>query len=259
MNVTVLHRPERPLDRQTKVLPQATPGGVEHAQVLGEGLGAFVLVSVRLYRDGITDALVRDPRFDVVGTASSLDSAVAHLQSAARLPDVALVDMRLPEGAAAARTLQARWPGIATVALAVSEADEEIVSWAEAGVAGLVSRDATLAEVLNAVEAAARNEALTSPVVSAALLRRVAAVAGERRTRMGPALTRRELEVVGLIGRGQSNKQIAGALSIELSTVKNHVHSILEKLCVQHRAEAVSVALARGELGQLSAPQSSPR
>ena len=213
-----------------------------------------MLVSVRLYRDGITDALVRDPRFDVVGSASSLDRAVADLQSASRPPDVALVDMRLPEGAAAARTLRAGWPGIATVALAVSEADEEIVSWAEAGVAGLVSRDATLAEVLNAVEAAARNEALTSPLVAAALLRRVAAVAGERRPRVGPALTRRELEVVRLIGRGQSNKQIAAALSIELSTVKNHVHSILAKLGAHNRGEAISLLYRYEGSGQASHP-----
>lgn len=222
-------------------------------------MGAFVLVPVRLYRDGIKDALVRDPRFDVIGSASSLDAALADLHSAARLPDVTLVDMRLPEGAAAARTLHSRWPATATVALAVGEADEEIVSWAEAGVAGLVSREATLAEVLNAVEAAARHEALTSPVVAAALLRRVAAVAGERRGRVGPTLTRRELEIVRLIGRGQSNKQIAGTLSIELSTVKNHVHSILEKLCVHRRAEAMSAALAQGELVQVPAPQSSRR
>lgn len=242
-----------------KILTAAPSSAIKLPQVLGEVLGAFVLVPVRLYRDGIKDALVRDPRFDVVGSASSLDRAVADLQSADRLPDVALVDMRLPEGAAAARTLRARWPAIATIALAVNEADEEIVSWAEAGVAGLVSREATLAEVLNAVEAAARREALTSPVVTAALLRRVAAVAGERRAPVGPALTRRELEVVQLIGHGQSNKQIAGALSIELSTVKNHVHSILEKLCVRHRADAVSAAFARGELDQLSAPSSSPR
>ncbi|HWC85624.1 MAG TPA: response regulator transcription factor [Solirubrobacteraceae bacterium] len=227
--------------------------------MLGEALGAFVLVSVRLYRDGIKDALVRDPRFELLGSASSLAAAVADLQSAACAPDVTLVDMRLPEGTAAARTLQARWPAMATVALAVSEADEEIVSWAEAGVAGLVSRDATLAEVLSAVEAAARRETLTSPVVAAALLRRVAAMAGERHARVGPALTRRELEVVQLIGCGQSNKEIAGALCIELSTVKNHVHSILEKLCVRHRAQAVSVALARGELVQLPAAESSPR
>jgi ATP/maltotriose-dependent transcriptional regulator MalT len=89
---------------------------------------------------------------------------------------------------------------------------------------------------------------LTSPAVAAVLLRRVAALGGERGAGDGPALTRRERQIVGLIGRGLSNKEIAGTLRIELPTVKNHVHNILEKLRVERRAEAVSVARARGEL-----------
>jgi ATP/maltotriose-dependent transcriptional regulator MalT len=76
----------------------------------------------------------------------------------------------------------------------------------------------------------------------------VAAVAREHRDDDRPALTRREREILGLIGRGLSNKEIAGSLRIELPTVKNHVHNILEKLRVTGRAEAVSAARARGEI-----------
>ena len=67
----------------------------------------------------------------------------------------------------------------------------------------------------------------------------------------GPQLTRREREIVRLIGDGLTNKQIASALHIELATVKNHVHNILEKLRVGNRTEAVNVARARGELSQI--------
>jgi two-component system nitrate/nitrite response regulator NarL len=219
----------------------------------GEGLlrpelDVFVLVAVRLYRDGIADALERDPRFRLVGSAGALDGACDQLDRLGEPPAVALVDLGLPEGAGATRALRAGWPGVRIVALAVPEADEEVLQLAEAGVAGIVTREATLAEVLDAVAAAARREVLTSPAVTAVLLRRVAALAGDRRAGEGPALTRRERQIVGLIGRGLSNKEIAGTLRIELPTVKNHVHHILEKLRVERRSEAVSVARARGEL-----------
>jgi len=222
----------------------------------GEGLlrpdvDVFVVVSVRLYRDGIADALRRDPRFRVAGSAASLEDAETHLRSLAHPPDVMLVDLDLPEGAVVARLLHAGWPSVGIVVLAVGESDEDILSWAEAGVAGLVSRDATLAELLDAVEAAAHAEVLTSPAVAAVLLRRVASLAGDRGPAGGPALTRREREIVRLMGRGLSNKEIATSLRIELPTVKNHVHHILEKLRVGRRTEAVAAALARGELDRI--------
>jgi two-component system, NarL family, nitrate/nitrite response regulator NarL len=217
-------------------------------RLLRSEVDVFVLVAVRLYRDGIADALRRDPRFAVVGGAASLDDARGRLGALARPPDVALVDLGLPEGAGAARAIRAGWPTVGIVALAVREIDDEVIQWAEAGVVGLVSREATLADVLDSVAAAARDEPLTTPAVTAALLRRVAALGGERRPAGGPALTRRERQIVGLIGEGLSNKEIASKLRIELPTVKNHVHNILEKLRVARRGEAVSVARARGEL-----------
>jgi two-component system, NarL family, nitrate/nitrite response regulator NarL len=153
----------------------------------------------------------------------------------------------LPEGTNVARTLGRGWPSAGIMAVAVGEADEEVVRWAEAGVSGLVSREATLAQLLDAIEAAAKEEVVTSPAVAAALLRRVASLPRETR-RDARALTRREREIVGLNGRGLSNKEIASSLQIEVPTVKNHVHNILEKLRVGRRVEAVSAAWERGEL-----------
>jgi two-component system nitrate/nitrite response regulator NarL len=207
----------------------------------------FVLVAVRLYRDGIVDAVARDPRFRVTGSAATLAAAWPLLEALPRPPDIVLIDLGLPEGTSVARALRRGWPGSGIVAVAVGEADEEVVRWAEAGVSGLVSREATRVELLDAIEAAAKEEVLTSLAVAAALLRRVASLPRETR-RDAPALTRREREIVGLIGRGLSNKEIARSLRIEVPTVKNHVHNILEKLRVGRRAEAVSAASARGEL-----------
>jgi len=219
--------------------------------LLRRDVEVFVLVAVRLYRDGIADALARDVRFRVVGRAGALEDAQDQLCRFRDAPKVTLVDLALPEGAGAIRLLRRSWPSMSIVALAVPEAADEIVQLAEAGVDGLVTQDASLAEVLDAVAAAVRNEALTSPAVAAVLLRRVASLAGEHRAVDGAVLTRREREIVALIGHGLSNKEIAGTLQIELSTVKNHVHHILEKLQVRRRAEAVSAARTRGGLDEI--------
>ncbi|MFL6018868.1 MAG: hypothetical protein ACJ74V_15185, partial [Gaiellaceae bacterium] len=103
----------------------------------------FVLVGVRLYRDGIVDALRRDPRFHVVGSAASLRTAREELEGLLSAPHVALLDLDLPEGFGAARALREAWPTLSVVALAVRESDDDVVSWAEAGVSGLVSRSAS--------------------------------------------------------------------------------------------------------------------
>jgi DNA-binding NarL/FixJ family response regulator len=122
----------------------------------------FVLVAVRLYRDGIVDALRRDPRFRVVGCATSLRAAEETLQDLESAPHVALVDLDLAEGTGAVRALRDTWPTTRIVALALRESDEDVVSRAEAGVNGLVSSDATLAELLDAVDAAVDDAVLGS-------------------------------------------------------------------------------------------------
>jgi two-component system, NarL family, nitrate/nitrite response regulator NarL len=207
----------------------------------------FVLIAVRVYREGVVGAVERDARFQVSGSAATLAAAWPLLQALPHPPDITLIDLASPEGTSVAGALRRGWPSSGIVAVAVGEADEEVVRWAEAGVSGLVSREATLAELLDAIEAAAKEEVVTSPAVAAALLRRVASLPRETR-RDGRALTRREREIVGLIGRGLSNKEIASSLRIEVPTVKNHVHNILEKLRVARRVEAVLAASERGEL-----------
>jgi two-component system nitrate/nitrite response regulator NarL len=227
--------------------------GVQAVQ--GESLrhriDVFVLVPVRLYREGIAEAVARDGRFRAVGTAASLGEAREQLDRLERAPDAVLIDLGLAERAADVHELRREWPSIHIVALAVRDAEEDIVSWADLGVAGLVSREATLVELLDALEAAVRDEVLVSAATAGTLLRRVAYLARSHRPLDGPALTRREREVVRLIGDGLSNKEIAGSLRIELPTVKNHVHNILEKLNVARRDEAFAAARARGELDRI--------
>src|SRR6188472_2769605 len=103
-------------------------------KLLRPDIRVFVLVAVRLYRDGIVGAIRGDPRFSVVGSAASLDRARRELNALPAPADIALVDLEVAEGVEAARELRLDWPSTAIVALAVREVDDEVVRWAEAGV-----------------------------------------------------------------------------------------------------------------------------
>jgi DNA-binding NarL/FixJ family response regulator len=139
------------------------------------------------------------------------------------------------------------------VAFAVAEEnEEEILACAEAGVAGFVPRDASVEGLKSVLQAATEGHVLCSPRVTAVIVRRVAGLANSRFPDAGQfSLTRRESEIVGLIDAGLSNKEIAAQLNIETATVKNHVHSLLEKLRVRRRAEAAAIV----RIGRLPRPQ----
>jgi DNA-binding NarL/FixJ family response regulator len=131
--------------------------------------------------------------------------------------------------------------GLRVVALGVTETEPEIIAFAEAGVSGYLTRDASIPELVATIEAVARNELICPPRITAALMHRVATLAVDRRvTTPSFPLSPRELEVVALIDAGLSNQEIAGKLYISLATVKNHVHNILEKLDVATRADAAA-------------------
>jgi len=205
-----------------------------------------VVAEIRLYREGLADMLRGEPGMDVAATASGVDEAVRALRE--HEPDVVLIDMAIPDNAWVVRALVAAVPGTRVVALAVPEVEREVLACAEAGVAGYVTRDGSLEDVVVAVESAARGELLGSPRMAATLFQRVATLALERSPEsIESRLTARELEILDLIDQGLSNKEIARLLTIELSTVKNHVHNILEKLNVSRRSEAAARARAERE------------
>jgi DNA-binding NarL/FixJ family response regulator len=200
----------------------------------------YIAAGTQLYADGLAFALAPRPGIEVVGQCGSVVAAIDDIRRTK--PTVALVDVAGAAGLACVEMIVHAQIGVSVVALAVKEEEEEIVRCVEAGVAGYVTRDGSLADLIATVESVGRGEALCSPRIAAMLLRRVAALSRERREPPNAVarLTYRELEVVELIGDGLSNKEIAGALRIELPTVKNHVHNILEKLQVSRRGEAVA-------------------
>jgi two-component system, NarL family, nitrate/nitrite response regulator NarL len=155
--------------------------------------------------------------------------------------DVVLFDLAVEGGLAALQRLA----GHAKVKVVVLGLGDEgpMLACARAGIAGYVSQEASLAELTHRIHEALHGEFSCSPRFAAALLRSLASPAPPRSHSASAArLTPREAEIVLLIERGLSNKEIARHLTIQLATVKNHVHNILEKLSVRDRADAVRAA-----------------
>jgi DNA-binding NarL/FixJ family response regulator len=217
------------------------------ADIVGDRpIDVFIVAGVRLYEDGLAQALSADPRIRVVGTAPDHHVGVQRMAQQPHCPDVGLIDVRPPAGFHTARALRAAVPDMRLLALAVSDQAEDVVGWAESGVSGFVTYETPLRGLVQAVLAVAATGCAASPSITSTLLRRMEAMAGQNLPRsFASGLTPREHEIVALIDRGLSNKQIASELTLSLATVKNHVHSILDKLEVSRRGEAA--AAVRGE------------
>jgi DNA-binding NarL/FixJ family response regulator len=212
-----------------------------------------VIADLRLYREGLGDLLDRVEGMAVVGTA---EVAPAEMRALLRLrPDVALIDMAMLDNVSAIRFVARQTPGVRIVALGVPETEQAVLSCVEAGIAAYVGRDRSLDDVIHAVRQVMRGETDCAPEIVASLFRRVATLARNRREQApapSPKLTRRELQIASLIANGLSNKEIAAHLQIELSTVKNHVHNVFEKLRISRRTQiAAWLAGTFDELGDL--------
>jgi two-component system nitrate/nitrite response regulator NarL len=198
----------------------------------------LIASAVRLFRDGIAFALRGHRCFEVAGTARAIEEAMEQLST--RATDVALVDLGMPGGLLLVREARESWPEIKVVALGVREDEQEVVACAEAGAAGFVTVDGSLDQLCDVLLGVGRGEAPCSPLMAGALLRRVAVLAERRGGAPSASLTARERQIIRLLEHDLSNKEIARELQIELPTVKNHVHNILEKLQVSRRSEVAA-------------------
>jgi two-component system, NarL family, nitrate/nitrite response regulator NarL len=194
----------------------------------------LILGPVRIYREGLAAALDLHGDVSVVGAVGSAEEASNRFRGA----DVVLADASTSAGVRALRALSEWEPQARVVALGSPGDRQTVVDCAEAGVSGFVAGDATVDEVVTTAEAVARGEAVCTPRVAATLLHQITTTARQRRE--PSRLTSRESEILSLIDNGLSNKEIAAKLYIEVSTVKNHVHNILEKLGARRRSEAAA-------------------
>jgi two-component system, NarL family, nitrate/nitrite response regulator NarL len=217
------------------------PRGVERIDppvLPARPIGVVVVADVRLYREGLSATLAVAGALEVHGTASSRDEALELV--AETRPDVVVIDVTAREGLEIARALH-RGPGAARlVAFAIEDQEQDVLACAEAGIAGYVPHDAGTADLVAAIIEVMRDQFAVSPEIAALLFRSLAGPRPEAPAADRPRLTRRELEIVGLIDGGLSNKEIALQLVIEVATVKNHVHNILDKLQVTSRAAAAA-------------------
>jgi DNA-binding NarL/FixJ family response regulator len=198
----------------------------------------LIVTGVRLYREGLAQLLTARGEFEIIGIESTGRDAVKWLDDPAL--DVALVDVGIADLHEIASTLGERPMRVPVVALGVADSDSDVLACAEMGIAGYVTRECSIDELAAALHSAADGELICSPRTAGTLIRRVAELAAERDRRGSAALlTRREREVARLICDDLTNKEIATRLGIEVATVKNHVHSVLDKLRVHRRSEAV--------------------
>lgn len=199
-------------------------------------------VKSRIYRDGLATTLSMHSHLEVASAQGDLAGAIAAVERFQ--PDVLLLDVGMGSALDAASLLHRASSATKLVALGFGADNcEELITWAEAGAVGFVTCDNSVEELVNCVSSVLDGELACSPRISAALLRRVAQLARERSPSTEPScLTPRQTQILQHLRLGQSNKQIARELGIELATVKNHVHHLLQRLQVRHRYEATAGA-----------------
>ena len=192
-------------------------------------------------RDGLRGMLAAEAEFQVVGEAANGAEAVALV--ATLMPDVLLMDLRMPgmDGVTATEQIKSTHTGIHILVLTTYDSDADILRAVEAGATGYLLKDAPREELSRAVRATARGESVLAPSVAARLM-------GQMRRPAEEALTAREIQVLGLVAQGASNKEIGQQLCISEATVKSHLIHIFDKLAVSDRTAAVTTAVKRGIL-----------
>lgn len=201
-------------------------------------MNIIVLTPVRLLGDGLAACIGGRAGMCVLAVIKDLASLREQLM--ATLADIVLVDVTQGIDMFDVRAIAAEWPAVALVALGLNEQRQEVISCGRAGFAGYVGRDASIDALCQALADTVAGRLPCPPEISGGLLR--ALFRRELRAEepdVDLALTRRESEVLALLGRGLSNKEIGNELCVSVATVKHHVHHVLEKLKLPRRAQAM--------------------
>jgi two-component system, NarL family, nitrate/nitrite response regulator NarL len=207
-------------------------GYAEGASAEGRAPRRILIVSdIRILREGLAEVLARDSSFFTVGIVSSLEEALEVV--AVQPVQMALIDAALPEGTNAVTRLRELSLEVQIIVFALSETEDTVISWAEAGACGYVPRSAALDDLIDLINGILKGEQICSKRVAAGQLR----PGHDSGLEPQPVLTAREAEIVRCLGAGLSNKEIARRLNIGLATTKTHVHNILNKLMLQRRGQ----------------------
>lgn len=193
----------------------------------------------RLYREGVRKMLSVAPDIEIVGEAVSGEEAIA--QALLLQPDVILMDLKMPgvNGIEATRRILYASPRIGVLVLTMFETDETVFAAMRAGARGYLLKDVDQEDVIRAVKAVSRGEAIFSPAIAERLIHYFAALRPTAADLAFPELTDREREILHLIAQGHNNSEIAERLLLRTKTVQNHVSNIFSKLQVADRAQAI--------------------
>jgi len=190
----------------------------------------------------VASFLEDEPGIEVIGTALTLDQALARAAEADIL--VAGTTLSGEKSTQLVSRLRELQPELKLLILGVSERPSDVLPYVEAGADGYVARNDSAEDLIRKIRAAHKNRAFISPRIASALMSRLTELSEfctlQTPLKLADELTERELEVLGLLAEGMTNQEIADQLVIEVGTVKNHVHNILDKLNVRSRHDAAT-------------------
>lgn len=212
----------------------------------GDPIRVLVVDDHALFRRGLQMVLEQEPDIEIV--AECADGLEAITKAGDLLPDVVLMDVRMPRrgGIDACTAMKDVAPSARIVMLTISDEEHDLYEAIKAGASGYLLKEISIDEVASAVRAVHGGQSLISPSMASKLLDEFASMlkqSGERQQVPAPRLTEREMEVLRLVAKGLNNRDIAKQLFISENTVKNHVRNILEKLQLHSRMEAVVYAV----------------
>ena len=205
----------------------------------------MVVDDQELFRHGIRQVL-EERGIPVVGDAGRAADAVRQVRDLR--PDVVLMDLNMPgmSGVEATQRLSAEAPFARVLVLTVAADERHVMDALLAGASGYILKETPVAQIVDAIRAAARGESTISPRIASGLIRRLREPMDTEPDLAGAELTDREHEVLELLARGMANPEIASALYLSEHTVKNYVSSILTKLQVENRVQAAVRAVRTG-------------
>jgi DNA-binding NarL/FixJ family response regulator len=202
------------------------------------------------YREGVRALLSSVHEIEVIGEANNGDEAIA--QTSELQPDVILMDLKMPgmNGIDATRHIHETHPKVGVLVITMFDDDDSVFAAMRAGARGYLLKDADKDEVVRAIVAVERGEAIFSPAIAQRMIQYFSAPSASSSKKNQPdefaELTERELEILDLIAQGHNNAMISNKLSLSIKTVQNYVSSILTKLQVVDRSQAIVRAREAG-------------